>query len=235
VKRPVKWTADRTEAFLADAHGRDHLTHAELAMDEKGKITGLRVSTKANLGSYLSTFASARCRPISTRRCLSGQYDIPAIYCEVEGIYTTTAPVDAYRGAGRPEATFVIERLVEVAARQLGQDPAAFRKRNFVRKFPHQTPVIMCYDTGDYTASLNKAMEMADVKGFAKRRRDSARNGKLRGLGYSAYIEACGIAPSAGGRLARRRRRPVGIGGGAGQSDRHGRDSHRLAQPRAGA
>jgi len=195
VKRPVKWTADRTEAFLADAHGRDHLTHAELAMDEKGKITALRVSTKANLGSYLSTFASSVPTYLYAP-LLSGQYDIPAIYCEVEGIYTTTAPVDAYRGAGRPEATFVVERLVEVAARQLGQDPAVFRKRNFVKKFPHQTPVIMCYDTGDYTASLNKAMEMADVKGFAKRRRESAKGGKLRGLGYSAYIEACGIAPS---------------------------------------
>ena len=195
VKRPVKWTADRTEAFLADAHGRDHLTHAELAMDEKGKITALRVSTKANLGSYLSTFASSVPTYLYAP-LLSGQYDIPAIYCEVEGIYTTTAPVDAYRGAGRPEATFVVERLVEVAARQLGQDPAAFRKRNFIKKFPHQTPVIMCYDTGDYAAALNKAMELADVKGFAKRRRESARAGKLRGLGYSAYIEACGIAPS---------------------------------------
>ena len=195
VKRPVKWTADRVESFLADAHGRDHLTHAEMAIDERGKVTGLRVSTKANLGAYLSTFSSSVPTYLYAP-LLSGQYDIPAIYCEVEGVYTTTAPVDAYRGAGRPEATFVIERLMEVAARQLGQDPAAFRKKNFVKKFPHQTPVIMCYDTGDYTASLNKAMEMADVKGLGKRKRDSARNGKLRGLGYSAYIEACGIAPS---------------------------------------
>ncbi|MCA0425285.1 MAG: xanthine dehydrogenase family protein molybdopterin-binding subunit [Proteobacteria bacterium] len=195
VNRPVKWTADRTEAFLADAHGRDHLTHAEMAIDEAGKITGLRVSTKANLGAYLSTFSSSVPTYLYAP-LLSGQYDIPAIYCEVEGVYTTTAPVDAYRGAGRPEATFVIERLMEVAARQLGQDPAAFRKKNFVRKFPHQTPVIMCYDAGDYNASLTKAMALADVKGLAKRKRESARNGKLRGLGYSAYIEACGIAPS---------------------------------------
>ncbi|PSC04359.1 carbon monoxide dehydrogenase [Alsobacter soli] len=195
VGRPVKWTSDRTEAFLADAHGRDHLTHAELALDERGKILGLRVHTKANLGAYLSTFSSSVPTYLYAP-LLSGQYDIPAIYCEVEGVYTTTAPVDAYRGAGRPEATFVVERLVEVAARELGQDPAAFRKKNFIRKFPHQTPVIMAYDTGDYTASLEKALEMADVKGFAKRRRESARNGKLRGLGYSAYIEACGIAPS---------------------------------------
>ncbi|GGH26050.1 carbon monoxide dehydrogenase [Alsobacter metallidurans] len=196
VGRPVKWVSDRTEAFLADAHGRDHLTHAELATDERGKILGLRVKTKANLGAYLSTFSSSVPTYLYAP-LLSGQYDIPAIYAEVEGVYTTTAPVDAYRGAGRPEATFVVERLVEVAARELGQDPVAFRKKNFIRKFPHQTPVIMAYDVGDYTASLDKAMEMADVKGFARRKRESARKGKLRGLGYSAYIEACGIAPSA--------------------------------------
>ncbi len=195
VGRPVKWVSDRTEAFLCDAHGRDHLTHAELAVDDKGKILAMRVKTKANLGAYLSTFASSVPTYLYAP-LLSGQYDIPAIYCEVEGVYTTTAPVDAYRGAGRPEATFVVERLVEVAARQLGQDPAAFRKKNFIRKFPHQTPVIMAYDTGDYSASLEKALDMADYKNFGKRKRDSARAGKLRGIGFSAYIEACGIAPS---------------------------------------
>ena len=128
---------------------------------------------------------------------LSGQYDIPQIYCEVDAVYTNTVPVDAYRGAGRPEATFVVERLVEVAAREMGIDPADLRKRNFIKTFPHQTPVIMAYDAGDYNASLKKAMELADVKGFNKRKREAARHGKLRGLGYSTYIEACGIAPSA--------------------------------------
>ena len=196
VGRPVKWTADRTEEFLAIAHGRDHLTHAEMAIDENGKILGLHVKTRANLGAYLSTFASSVPTYLYAP-LLSGQYNIPAIYGEVEAVYTNTAPVDAYRGAGRPEATFVIERLMEVAARELGMDPAAFRRKNFIKSFPHQTPVIMCYDTGDYDASLKKAMEIHDVKGFAKRRRESAKNGKLRGLGYSAYIEACGIAPSA--------------------------------------
>ena len=196
VGRPVKWVADRTEAFLSDAHGRDHLTHAEMAMDENGKILGLRVKTRANLGAYLSTFSSSVPTYLYAP-LLSGQYNIPAIYAEVEAVYTNTAPVDAYRGAGRPEATFVIERMVEVAARELGQDPAAFRRRNFIKSFPHQTPVIMCYDAGDYNASLVKALEMHDVKGFAKRKRESAKVGKLRGLGYSAYIEACGIAPSA--------------------------------------
>ena len=195
VKRPVKWTSDRTEAFLTDAHGRDHVTHAELALDADGKILALRARTIANLGAYMSTFSSS----IPTylyATLLSGQYDIPQIYCEVDAVYTNTVPVDAYRGAGRPEATFVVERLVEVAARQLGIDPADFRKRNFIKNFPHQTPVIMTYDAGDYNASLKKAMELADVKGFAKRKRESARHGKLRGLGYSTYIEACGIAPS---------------------------------------
>ena len=195
VKRPVKWTSDRTEAFLTDAHGRDHVTHAELALDADGKILALRAKTIANLGAYMSTFSSS----IPTylyATLLSGQYDIPQIYCEVDAVYTNTVPVDAYRGAGRPEATFVVERLVEVAARQLGIDPADFRKRNFIKNFPHQTPVIMTYDAGDYNASLKKAMELADVKGFAKRKRESARHGKLRGLGYSTYIEACGIAPS---------------------------------------
>jgi carbon-monoxide dehydrogenase large subunit len=196
VGRPVKWVADRTEEFLAIAHGRDHLTHAEMAIDENGKILGLRVSTRANLGAYLSTFASSVPTYLYAP-LLSGQYDIPAIYAEVECVYTNTAPVDAYRGAGRPEATFVIERMVEVAARELGMDPAAFRKKNFIKKFPHQTPVIMCYDAGDYDASLKKALAMHDVKGFAKRKRESAKRGMLRGLGYSAYIEACGIAPSA--------------------------------------
>jgi carbon-monoxide dehydrogenase large subunit len=193
--RPVKWTADRTEEFLAIAHGRDHVTRAELATDAEGKITGLRVKTIANMGAYLSTFASSVPTYLYAT-LLSGQYAIPNIYAEVDAVYTNTAPVDAYRGAGRPEATFVVERLVEVAAREIGMDPAAFRKRNFITKFPHQTPVIMTYDAGDYKASLVKAMEMADVKGFGKRKREAARRGKLRGLGYSTYIEACGIAPS---------------------------------------
>jgi carbon-monoxide dehydrogenase large subunit len=196
VGRPVKWTAERTEAFLADAHGRDHITHAEMAVDANGKITGVRVHTVANLGAYLSTFASSVPTYLYAP-LLSGQYDIPAIYAEVDAVYTTTAPVDAYRGAGRPEATFVVERLVEITARQLKMDPAEFRRKNFITAFPHQTPVIMCYDAGDYARALDTAVAAADVKGFAARRAESERAGKRRGLGYSAYIEACGIAPSA--------------------------------------
>jgi carbon-monoxide dehydrogenase large subunit len=195
VNRPVKWTSDRSEAFLADAHGRDHVTHAEMAFDAEGRITALKVKTIANLGGYMSTFSSSVPTYLYAT-LLSGQYAIPNIYCEVDAVYTNTVPVDAYRGAGRPEATFVVERLVEVGARELGMDPAELRKRNFIKTFPHQTPVIMAYDAGDYLASLKKAMELADVKGFGKRKRDAARHGKLRGLGYSTYIEACGIAPS---------------------------------------
>jgi carbon-monoxide dehydrogenase large subunit len=196
VGRPVKWTSDRSEAFLSDAHGRDHHTHAAMALDADGKITGLRVKTIANLGAYLSTFASSVPTYLYAT-LLSGQYDIPAIYAEVQGVYTHTAPVDAYRGAGRPEATFVIERMVEEAARQTGIDPVTFRRRNFITKFPHQTPVIMSYDTGDYDASLTKALEIADYDNFPARRAASEAKGKKRGIGFSTYIEACGIAPSA--------------------------------------
>jgi carbon-monoxide dehydrogenase large subunit len=193
--RPVKWTADRTEAFLTDAHGRDHVTRAELAFDADNRAIGLKVKTIANLGAYMSTFSSS----IPTylyATLLSGQYDIPAIYAEVDAVYTNTTPVDAYRGAGRPEATYVIERLMETAAREFGVDPAELRRKNFIRSFPHQTPVIMCYDTGDYDATLDAALKAADYAGFPARKAEAARRGKLRGIGFSCYIEACGIAPS---------------------------------------
>ena len=196
IDRPVKWTAERTESFLSDAHGRDHVSHAELALDANGKITGLRVHTIANLGAYLSTFASS----VPTYLygiLLSGQYDIPAIYCEVDAVYTNTAPVDAVRGAGRPEATFLVERIVEIAARETGRDSAEFRRQNFVKSFPHQTPVILAYDVGDYPKALDKALELADYKGLGARKAASAAKGKLRGVGFSAYIESCGLAPSA--------------------------------------
>ncbi|HLX97433.1 MAG TPA: xanthine dehydrogenase family protein molybdopterin-binding subunit, partial [Roseiarcus sp.] len=196
IDRPVKWTSDRTEAFLSDAHGRDHVTHAELALDAGGKITGLRVRTTANLGAYLSTFSSAVPTYLHAL-LLSGQYNIPAIYAEIDAVYTNTAPVDAYRGAGRPEACFVVERLVEVAARETGRDPAEFRRQNFIMTFPHQTPVASAYDAGDFPKALDKALALADYAGLGARKAASAAKGKLRGLGISAYIEACGVAPSA--------------------------------------
>ena len=194
----IKWTAERSESFLADAHGRDHVSEAELATDEKGNFLALRVKTKANMGAYLSTFASA----VPTYlygTLLAGQYKTPNIYVEVDSVFTNTAPVDAYRGAGRPEATFLVERIVELAAKELGIDPAELRRKNMIQPedFPYQTPVALEYDIGDYEASLNKALEMADYAGFANRKADSASNGKLRGIGFSCYIEACGLAPSA--------------------------------------
>ncbi|MEM7425473.1 MAG: xanthine dehydrogenase family protein molybdopterin-binding subunit, partial [Pseudomonadota bacterium] len=193
---PVKWTADRTEAFLVDAHGRDHVTTAQIAFDADNKITGFKVDTIANLGAYMSLFSS--CVPTYLyATLLSGQYNISNIHCNVRAVYTNTAPVDAYRGAGRPEATYLVERIIEKAAHELGVSPADLRRTNFIQEFPHETPVIMAYDAGDYNATLDAALAAADYDGFAARRAESEANGKKRGIGLSCYIEACGIAPSA--------------------------------------
>jgi len=192
---PVRWTADRTESFMTDAHGRDHVTRAEMAFDAGHKIIGLRVKTIANLGAYMSTFSSSVPTYLYAT-LLSGQYDIPAIHAEVDAVYTNTTPVDAYRGAGRPEATYVLERLMEIAAHRFAIDPAELRRRNFIKTFPHQTPVIMAYDTGNYEASLDAALKAARYADFPKRRAEAKARGKLRGIGLSCYIEACGIAPS---------------------------------------
>jgi aerobic carbon-monoxide dehydrogenase large subunit len=198
VGKPIKWTADRSESFISDAQGRDHVTHAELALDKDGKFLALKVSTVANMGGYLSTFAPA----IPTylyATLLAGTYTTPVIYCEVKAVFTNTVPVDAYRGAGRPEATYVVERIVETAAHEMKIDPAELRRRNYVPKnaYPYQTPVALQYDSGDYFATLEMALKAADYAGFAKRREDAAKRGKLRGIGLASYIEACGIAPSA--------------------------------------
>ncbi|MBK7530708.1 xanthine dehydrogenase family protein molybdopterin-binding subunit [Piscinibacter sp.] len=195
VNRPIKWTAERSESFLTDAHGRDHHTKVELAMDAKGNFLAMRVDTIANMGAYLSTFASS-VPTILYATLLAGQYKTPAIYCNVKAVFTTTAPVDAYRGAGRPEATYVVERIVEQAARDMKMDPAALRRQNFITEFPYATPVGLTYDIGNYAAHLDKAIQLADVAGFPARKAASAAKGKLRGLGYSCYIEACGLAPS---------------------------------------
>src|SRR5260221_65583 len=148
----------------------------------------MRVRTTANMGAYLSTFAS--CIPtILYATVLAGQYKTAAIYCEVTAVFTNTTPVDAYRGAGRPEATYVVERLVETAAREMKKDPAELRRQNFITEFPYQTPVALCYDTGNYAATLDAAMKIADVAGFKDRREQSQRRGKLRGLGSEGDIE----------------------------------------------
>ncbi len=195
LKRPVKWTATRSEAFMSDAHGRDHVTKIELALDAEHNFTAVRTTTLANMGAYLSTFAPS----IPTwlhGTLMAGNYKTPLVYVNVRAVFTNTVPVDAYRGAGRPEATFQLERVIDAAARELGVDPIALRRQNFVTEFPYQTPVAVQYDTGDYNATMDKLQEIADFEGFAERRRDSEARGRLRGLGVNSYIEACGIAPS---------------------------------------
>jgi aerobic carbon-monoxide dehydrogenase large subunit len=198
VRRPVKWTAERSESFMSDAHGRDHVTHVELALDAGAKFLALKVSTVANMGAYLSTFAT--CVPTYLYgTLLAGTYTTPAIYVETKAVFTHTVPVDAYRGAGRPEATFLVERIVDLAADELGLDPAELRRRNFIAAdaFPYQTPVALQYDSGDYQTTLQMAQEAAGYAGFEARRQEAARRGKLRGIGIATYIEACGLAPSA--------------------------------------
>ncbi len=194
--RSVKWTSDRTEAFLTDAHGRDHVSTAKIGFDKDHKIVGLKVNTKANIGAYMSLFSSAVPTYLYAT-LLSGQYNIANIYCDVQAVYTNTVPVDAYRGAGRPEACFLVERIMETAAREMGVSPVALRRKNFVTSFPHQTPVIMAYDSGDFATNQDQALKAADYDGFEARRTEAASRGKLRGIGFSNYIEACGIAPSA--------------------------------------
>ena len=193
--RAVKWTSSRTEAFMSDAHGRDHVTKIELALDAENNFTAIRTDTHANMGAYLSTFAPS----VPTwlhGTLMAGNYKTPLIYVNVKAVFTNTVPVDAYRGAGRPEATFQLERVVDKAARELGVDPIALRRQNFITEFPYATPVAVEYDTGDYHATMDKLETMGDFAGFAARRAESEKNGKLRGLGVNCYIEACGIAPS---------------------------------------
>ena len=193
--RPVKWTSSRSEAFMSDAHGRDHVTTIQLALDKDNNFTALRTDTLANMGAYLSTFASS----VPTwlhGTLMAGNYKTPLIYVNVKAMFTNTVPVDAYRGAGRPEATYQIERVIDMAARELGADPVALRRQNYVTEFPYATPVAVEYDTGDYHATMDKLEEIGDFTGFEVRRKESEAKGKWRGLGINNYIEACGIAPS---------------------------------------
>jgi len=170
VNRPVKWTSSRSEAFVSDAHGRDHVTKIELALDENHKFTAIRTDTYANMGAYLSTFAPSV--PTWLHGVLmAGNYTTPLIYVNVKAVFTNTVPVDAYRGAGRPEATYQLERVIDKAARELGVDPAELRRKNFIQpdQFPYATPVAVEYDTGNYDATLDKALEMSDYAGFDAR------------------------------------------------------------------
>ena len=197
IGRPVKWTATRSESFLTDAQGRDHVSDAEMAVSNDGKVLALRVKTIANMGCALSLFAPA----IPTylyATLLSGSYEIPAIHCEVDAVFTNTTPVDAYRGAGRPEACYLIERMMDLTAKHLGMSPVELRRKNFVppEKFPYQTPVALCYDSGNYEPALDLALEKADYVSLLKQQADARATGRYIGIGFSTYIEACSIAPS---------------------------------------
>ncbi|AKS46047.1 carbon-monoxide dehydrogenase large subunit [Octadecabacter temperatus] len=195
--RPVKWTATRTESFLADAHGRDHVTKIELATETDGTFIAFRTETMANVGAYLSNFATVT--PTFLHGTLmAGNYTVPNVYVNVKAVFTNTAPVDAYRGAGRPEATYSLERVIDKCARELGMDPVEIRRKNFIKKdqYPYASAAGLEYDSGDYDALMDGLEKTADLAGFETRRAESAKNGKLRGLGINAYIEACGIAPS---------------------------------------
>src|SRR5438309_9101139 len=197
IKRPIRWTSSRSEAYLTDAHGRDHVTDAEIALSRDGKMLGLRVKTTANLGAYLSTFAPA-VPTFLYGTLLNGVYTIGAIHCAVTGIFSNTTAADAYRGAGRPEACYVLERIVEAGARAAGMDVADLRKKNFIPKFSgaFQTQVAVVYDSGDYGAAWDRMLQMLDYRKFRAEQEAARKQGRLLGIGFSAYIEACSIAPS---------------------------------------
>ena len=202
IGRPIKWTAERSESFLLDAHGRDHITKAEMGFDKDGKIVALRVKTFANLGAYLSTFGS--CVPTYLHGTLmQGLYTTPKINIDVTAVFTHTTAVDAYRGAGRPEATYLLERLIDLAALEMNVDPVELRFKNFIPPFDgvnqpgYQTQVALQYDSGNYEGVLKKGLDMLGYEDVRKAQKEAAKNGKLLGVGFSTYIEACGIAPSA--------------------------------------
>ena len=195
--RPVKWTEDRREGYLATIHGRDLVEDVEVAAKRDGTILGVRIRTVANVGAYLQAFAPG-IPTILHAFIIPGAYRIPAFDCEVRGAYTNTTPVDAYRGAGRPEATFAIERAIDSLADEIGVDPAEVRRRNFIPPdaFPFATISGITYDSGNYEPALDRALEMADYQGFEKRRAEAKARGKYRGIGLSSYVEICGLAPS---------------------------------------
>jgi carbon-monoxide dehydrogenase large subunit len=197
INRPVRWTATRREAFQTDAHGRDHVTEAEMGFNGEGKIVGLRVKTIANLGAYLSTFAPAVPTYLYAT-LLNGVYEMPAIHAAVTGVFTNTVPVDAYRGAGRPEAAYLVERMMDAGAAALKMDPAEIRRKNFIPKFDngYQTKVALSYDSGNYGAAFDKLLAMLDYRKFRADQEAARKQGRLLGIGFSTYIEACSIAPS---------------------------------------
>jgi aerobic carbon-monoxide dehydrogenase large subunit len=197
LSRPVRWVATRAESFLADNQARDHFTHAELALASDGRFLALRVETSAALGAYLSTFGANIPSAIYTA-LFAGGYRTPAIFVEVTGVFTNTTQTDAYRGAGRPEACYVLERLADRAAAKLGLDRAEIRRRNFIppAAMPYKTPIGPTYDCGDFPKIFARVLDLADYAHFEKRRREATRRGKLRGIGLACYVESSGVAPS---------------------------------------
>ena len=192
LQRPVKWVAERTEHFLGDSHGRDNVTTATLGLDADNRFTALRIDTVCDMGGYLSAFAPYI--PHVGAVMLPGVYDLPACFVRIRAAFTNTVPVDAYRGAGRPEAAYLIERLVDAAARDLGVEPDALRRKNFIapRAMPYTTATARVYDSGDFAAHLQRAQDIVDWGGFDNRARAAKEGRKLRGIGLATYIEACG-------------------------------------------
>lgn len=200
--RPVKWTAERSEGFISDDHGRDHVTRAELALNADARILGIRVDTVANLGAYLSNY-STFVATMAGCRMLTGLYDIPAAYVHVKGVFTNTQPIDAYRGAGRPEAAFAVERLVDAAARQLGLPAAELRRRNYIppEAMPYKTALGLTYDSGEFARNMDEALELSGWNGIEARRRQARDRRRLRGIGLATYVEACGGGPDESARI----------------------------------
>lgn len=195
--RPIKWIETRQENYVATIHGRDHIQYVDLAARRDGTITGVRVRAYANMGAYLSTAAPG----IPTwlfGLMLQGPYVIPVVHCDVYGVLTNTTPTDAYRGAGRPEATYLLERMIDLLARELGMDPAEIRRKNFIPKdkFPYTTPTGLQYDSGDYEATLNRALELVDYQNLRQQQAQLRQQGRYIGIGFSTYVEMCGLAPS---------------------------------------
>ena len=192
LRKTIKWTADRSDHFMGDAQGRDNVTTAKMALAEDGKFLGMDVDLMGDMGAYLSTFGPYI--PHGGAGMLPGLYDIQAFHCRVRTVFTNTVPVDAYRGAGRPEAAYVIERLVDAAARKLGMTPDAIRRKNFIppKAMPYKTATGKVYDSGDFTAHMKRAMEVANWKEFPKRAKAAKKQGLVRGIGMACYVEVCG-------------------------------------------
>jgi carbon-monoxide dehydrogenase large subunit len=195
--RPVKWTEDRSENYKVTIHGRDHVEHVEMCDTRDGKITGIRTKVYAGLGAYAST-AGPGIPTILHGLVYSGPYTIPNIHGTIHGVYTTTTPVDAYRGAGRPEAAYLIERLVDIYARKIGMDPVEVRRKNFIPadKFPYAVPTGLTYDSGNYAPALEKALKILDYPAFRNQQGEARKQGRYLGVGVVSYIEICGSGPS---------------------------------------